>query len=366
MEKGALTKLTIKGFKSFRDLDNFELSNINILIGANGAGKSNFISFFKMLNNLVEGRFQQWIMTQGGAERVLYNGLKTTSEMFVKLDFGCNEYEASFKPSEVGSLFISEERILQNFGDSKKIPFNHLIGTARDESSLIQNAEHSVEKECKDFIKSWKTYHFHDTGPTAKMKQPCEYNHDYELHPFAENLASFLFTMQSSYPHIYQNIVDTVKLVIPFFENFSLKTIGDPQNPIPFLYLNWKSAHSDYELGINQLSDGSLRFICLTCALLQPSCPKTILIDEPELGLHPTALGVLGALLRKASKRMQVIVSTQSPGLVGEFGVEDLIVVERDAHQTAFRRLHEQDFSQWLEDYSTGELWEKNILGGRP
>lgn len=106
--------------------------------------------------------------------------------------------------------------------------------------------------------------------------------------------------------------------------------------------------------------------MCLVTALLQPEPPSTIIIDEPELGLHPYAITLLGGLLRSASTRMQIIVSTQSVPLLNEFSIDDLIVVERDNEVSVFKRLDEDEFSGWLDNYSVGELWEKNILGGRP
>ena len=97
---------------------------------------------------------------------------------------------------------------------------------------------------------------------------------------------------------------------------------------------------------------------------MQPDPPSTIIIDEPELGLHPYAIHLLGALLRSASKRMQVIVATQSTLLLDEFDVEDLIVVELENGVSVFKRLEEEDFNEWLKDFSVGELWSKNVLGG--
>lgn len=130
--------------------------------------------------------------------------------------------------------------------------------------------------------------------------------------------------------------------------------------------LLWRQQDSDYPFWPSQLSDGSIRFICLVTALLQPDPPSTIIIDEPELGLHPYAITLLASLLRSASKRMQVIASTQSVPLVNEFSIDDLVVVERDKSATIFKRFEEDEFKIWLEDYSVGELWEKNVLGGRP
>jgi len=185
------------------------------------------------------------------------------------------------------------------------------------------------------------------------------------LRPDASNLAAFLYRLQNESPNVYEEIRRTVRLAIPFFDDFvlkpqSLKT-GEEQ-----IRLLWRQQGSDYSLWSSQLSDGSLRFICLVTALLQPTPPSTIIIDEPELGLHPYAITLLGALLRSASRRMQVIVSTQSVPLLNEFSLSDMIVVERENDETVFKRLNEQDFTAWLEDYSIGELWEKNVLGGRP
>jgi predicted ATPase len=190
--------------------------------------------------------------------------------------------------------------------------------------------------------------------------------HDNEyLRPDASNLAAFLFRLSEESPDVYEQIRKTIRLAIPFFDNFDLKPrkLKTEEEQIRLL---WKQIDSDYSLWPSQLSDGSIRFICLVTALLQPTPPSTIIIDEPELGLHPYAITLLGALLRSASTRMQVIVSTQSVPLVNEFSINDLIVVERENSGTVFKRHEEEEFKNWLETYSVGELWEKNILGGRP
>jgi len=181
----------------------------------------------------------------------------------------------------------------------------------------------------------------------------------------ASNLAAFLFRLQSEAPDVYSQIRKTVRLAVPFFEDFVLKptTLPTEEQQIRLL---WKQNDSDYALWPSQLSDGSIRFICLVTALLQPDPPTAIIIDEPELGLHPYAITLLGALIRSAATRTQVIVSTQSVPLLNEFEIEDLIVVEREEGGSVFKRLAEADFTSWLEDYSIGELWEKNVLGGRP
>ncbi|HHG3532795.1 TPA: AAA family ATPase [Vibrio parahaemolyticus] len=206
-------------------------------------------------------------------------------------------------------------------------------------------------------------FHFHDTSDTAAVKRLGAVHDTEYLRSDASNLAAYLFKLQRENSEVYAQICKTVRLAVPFFDDFVLKPIqlasGEEQ-----IRLLWKQADSDYPLWPSQLSDGSIRFICLVTALLQPNPPSTIIIDEPELGLHPYAITLLGALLRSASKRMQVIVSTQSVPLLNEFELDDLIVVEREEGASTFKRLDADKFRTWLDDYSVGELWEKNIIGG--
>jgi predicted ATPase len=218
---------------------------------------------------------------------------------------------------------------------------------------------------CYRSISSWKVFHFHDTSETAGMKRLGSLQDNEYLRPDASNLAAFLCKLSNESPDVFGQIVKTIRLAIPFFDDFVLKPtkLKTQEQQIRLL---WRQKDSDYSLWPSQLSDGSIRFVCLVTALLQPDPPSTIIIDEPELGLHPYAITLLGSLLRSASTRMQVIVSTQSVPLVNEFSIDDLIIVERELGATVFNRYAEEDFKTWLEDYSVGELWEKNILGGRP
>ena len=115
-----------------------------------------------------------------------------------------------------------------------------------------------------------------------------------------------------------------------------------------------------------RLSDGTLRFICLTTALLQPDPPSAIIIDEPELGLHPYAIEILAELIEATARKTQLIVSTQSPALLDYFEPKDIIIVNRKKGASVFERLNKEDLSTWLKDYSLGDLWRKNIIAGGP
>lgn len=356
--------LTIEGFQSIRQLDRLELRDLNVLIGANGAGKSNFVAYFRMLGELVEQRLQVWTRARGGSDRLLTYGIKETAQIKSFIEFGRNGYGFILQPT-VDTAFVFAEESLFFDGDygEKWIGLGAGHSEARLKTQIIGGAR--VAEYCYNAISSWKVFHFHDTSDTAGVKRKVGLQENKFLRPNAENLAAYLYMLRSRYPNVYSRIRKMVQLAIPFFDDFVLEP--EPLRPDEFqIQLMWRQLNSDYTLLPSQLSDGSIRFICLTTALLQPNPPSTIIIDEPELGLHPYALTLLGALMRSASQQMQIIVSTQSVPLLNEFSIDDLIIVEREEGVSVFKRLDEAEFINWLEEYTIGELWEKNILGGRP
>jgi len=165
------------------------------------------------------------------------------------------------------------------------------------------------------------------------------------------------------YPENYQQIVSTIRLVAPFFADFVHREDADN------VQLEWfELGNPDTPFKAHVLSDGTLRFICLATLLLQPFrlMSDTVLIDEPELGLHPYALAILADLIKRASEQKQLIISTQSVELIEHFSANDIIVVDRVKDASTFKRLNEENLKDWLEDYSLGELWKQNIIGGRP
>jgi len=252
-------------------------------------------------------------------------------------------------------------------------PKSH-IGSGHKESKLAIRSKYStgnkptnIEAYVLDSLKSWKVYHFHDTSESAPVKKSRDINDNIYLRHDASNLASFLYMLQRTREEHYLAIRDTVRLVTPFFDDFLLRPHPENENMIR---LEWREKGSDFPFQAYHLSDGMLRFICLATLLLQPTLPSTVLIDEPELGLHPYAIVVLASLIKSASERTQIIVSTQSVSLVNQFDPENLLIVERDEnsgmYETVVTRVDQQRLSSWLEEYSLGELWEKNVLGGRP
>lgn len=369
----AIKKLTIEGFKSIRKLEDFELRSLNIMIGANGAGKSNFVAFFRLLREMIEQRLQLAISTEGGADAWLYMGPRITKEIVAKLYFGNNGYEFALRPTADNRLVFSDEA---TFFQGQFGPNRRSLGSGHSEARLRDlkddsgiTARYGVPHYVFEALSSWVVYHFHDTSATAGVRRQGPINDNVFLRPNADNLAAYLYRLDSTHPKIYQKIRDVVRLATPFFDDFKLRPV--PTNP-ELIQLEWSQKDSDYLFRASQLSDGTLRFICLATALLQPSLPATVLFDEPELGLHPYALTLLANLLHQAARSFgsyvsqQVIVSTQSAPLLNEFAPEDVVVAERSQGQSIFRRLDSANLSEWLNDYSLGELWQKNVLGGRP
>ncbi len=359
--------LTIKGFKSIRNLDRFSLNNLNVLIGANGVGKSNFVSYFRMLSAMMASNLQQWTANQGSADRIVSFGIKETKKIESFIEFGLNGYKFEIEATIDGRFSFVREELFFNgpyFG-KKWIK----LGTGHSEARLKENYNsalpRSVADHCYSAIASWKVFHFHDTSDTAGVKRLGSVHDNPYLRPDAANLAAYLYRLSAEVPDVYDQIRKTIRLAIPYFDDFVLEPRKLPSGEEQIALL-WCQKKSDYRLWPSQLSDGSIRFICLVTALLQPDPPSTIIIDEPELGLHPYALALLGSLLRSAATRMQVIVSTQSVPLVNEFAIDDLIVVDQEDGATVFKRHTQTEFAAWLEEYSVGDLWQKNILGGRP
>ena len=355
-----IRKISIRGYKSIRELEDFSLTNLNVLIGANGAGKSNFISFFRLLARLMVGELNYSIAKSGGPDAMLHYGRKRTPQMSAEMYFGNNGYKFVLEPTLGNTLIFARESF---YWDYNGYSFPLGAGHAETLSSSGQHAR--VASYVVPSVKSWIVYHFHDTSDTAPMKQACALNDNGWLRPDGANLAAYLYRLREQFPEHYRRIVDTVQLMAPFFADFQLRP--NPLDPNS-IQLEWNEVGSDFPFLGHHLSDGSLRFICLATVLLQPDelMPATILFDEPERGLHPYAIELLASLMHQAAVKHQLIVSTQSVELLNQFSPEQVIVVDRENDQSTFKHLDPKALSVWLDEYSLGDMWKQNMFGGRP
>lgn len=341
-----LESIAIKGFRSFGKEVEVPLRPLNVLIGANGAGKSNFLEAFRFLSAFAEGRHGSFVERAGGADRILHFGARTTKQAEMRITFADTDaYTVKLYGGEGDRIFPEDEYIclgMQRYPD---------MGDQR--------------RNTQKRLLSWRVYQFHDTGTDSPMKNTCNVDDNRYLRHDGSNLSAFLYLLREKYAPEYRMVCKTVRLVAPFFEDFILEPRALNRKTI---ILQWRHKGSDSFFDADALSDGTLRFMALATLLLQPKelRPDIILIDEPELGLHPYAIAILAGMFRSVAHESQVVAATQSPTLVDRFEPEDVLVADRVEGQTRIERLDSGEPGEWLEDYSLGELWEKNHFGGRP
>ncbi|MBI5528811.1 MAG: AAA family ATPase [Deltaproteobacteria bacterium] len=368
-----LKSLSLRGFKTYRDLPLFEPGRLSVLVGGNGAGKSNLVSFFSLLYRMMAegGELQLAVSEAGGAGRLLHDGPKNTESVSARLelqaDQGVNFYEFRLSFAANDTLIFTEE----NWGfqrPDRPAPQTggHVAG--HRESNLMERAFSGTDQlahTIRSLLRKCVAYQFHDTSFTSGMRRKSSRADARFLHRDGSNIAAFLDRLGVGSPAerlALKRIQDSVRQVLPFFAEFVLV----PENG--HVMLQWRERGSDEVFAASQASDGMLRLLSLMTLLCQPesTLPAILMLDEPELGLHPQAIMMVASLIRKVSTHCQVLVATQSVPLVDEFSLDEIVVLSRPERVSTLRRLSAKEYETWLEEYSTGELWRKNLLEGGP
>ena len=373
MSNNKLKNLTISGYKSIGGETSIDFRARNVFIGQNGAGKSNLISFFRLLNWAMPspGNLQFHVGRCGGASTFLFDGPSKTPQIVATLAFetdqGTNEYHFRLFHAAGDTLVFADERFrYYKHGGSPGKWFD--MGAGHKEPRLIEYAQegkklgYSTARFIHYLLRDLVVHQFHNTSETARVRTKWPVSDNRLLKEDAANLASVLFYLKESEPTYYRRIVESIRQVAPFFADFELAPEGDS------IFLRWRERGSDVVFGAHQMSDGTLRMIALVTLLLQPEdrLPSLIVLDEPELGLHPAAVTLVATLLKDISERRQVVVATQSPSLIDEFDPEDVVVVNRVERESTFERLDPDALVDWLSEYRLSDLWDKNVVGGRP
>lgn len=349
-----ISRLQLQGYKSIKQIDiNFE--NINIFIGGNGAGKSNLLSFFEFLKNIGNKELQNTIMKQGGAERILYNGKKITNEISFVSHFSKYAFFAKLTPAHGDTMILEQQRL-------DDVSQNNILYT----TDGVRELEDDGLLKKLHLLDQIEVYHFHDTSPTSPMKSSCSIMDNERLLSDGRNIAAILYRIEQQYPDDYKRIVNIINMVAPYFKEFCLRP--NPLQP-SIIQLEWYKKGSESVFSADQLSDGTLRFIVSTTLLNMPEemCKNVVCIDEPELGMHPFAITLLSEMIKKYASKHQVFIATQSADFVNEFEASQLVITEQHDGETSFRRItDDMQLEEWLMEYSLGELWKKNVIGGRP
>jgi predicted ATPase len=350
-------------------LENFSPQEINVLIGANGSGKSNLIFFFNLLSWMVKSpeRFQEKIGEWGNASGLLHLGSRVTRDLVgylnIETEAGENEYRFRLHAGGGDRLFFAEEKIRHtnpNMGPGKA---NWLeIGAGGPESKLLEKrSDHRTIRVIGDLLRQIQVYQFHDTSLESFIRKSWQRLDGSYLKGHGGNLGSFLLNLQENHSAHYVRIVQYIREIVPDFDNF----VFSEGNTIP---LRWAEKNTEYIFSADQASDGMLRFFALVSLLAQPSekLPPVMFIDEPELGLHPQAIVFLAGLIRKAATHSQIFVSTQSPELVSQFKPRHIVVVEKKKGISTYHVQEEAKLKTWLDEFTMGEIWSHNLIGGRP
>ena len=357
----SVAHVSVRGFKSIASLNELGLNSLNVMIGANGVGKSNLLELFSMLAHLMDGKLKRYVINHGGPDQLLHRSRNHTPEMEIAFEMGDRAYRATLIPDRYRLVFAEESL------GSAVIEAVCGLGSGHDESNLIKATKYDQFADAeliKRVVSQWRVYHFLDTSRMSAIRQAHFKRDNLGLKSDGSNLASYLRYLNDRYPDHHARIVQSIRLVTPCFGDFVYRDDAGDQ-----IDLEWQDVTDPETVkGPAQLSDGTLRFMCLATLLEQPVQlqPHTILIDEPELGLHPYALAIFAELLENASKSRQIVVATQSASLVNHLEPESVLVAERKSGESVFNRLDCDELRGWLEDFSLGDLWQMNVFGGRP
>ena len=279
------------------------------------------------------------------------------------------QYKIELTPDEADGMYPSLEVVYYWDRGSSPHPQHVPLGPWQGEAGISVSEEQRpyipLIQNVQNHLDRWRPYHFHDTSTASPMKKNADINDNRRLRPDGSNLAAFLFLLREKHGEAYELIRRTIRLVAPFFEDFHLEPLALNEDKIR---LEWKHRGTDAYFDSSSLSDGTLRFMALATLLLQPPSrrPSVIIVDEPELGLHPSAVTLLASLVKQAATETQIVLATQSSLLLDHFSPDDVLVANRVKGSTEFTRLKTEELREWLDEYSLGQLWEKNELGGRP
>ncbi len=364
---GSIKSVSIEGFRSLAKVQNLELPQLTVLIGANGAGKSNFIRFFDLLGWMLRGQnLQEFVLRQGGADDQLFMGARRTNaihaEIGIQTQSGCNDYRFTLAHLSVGDMLMVTNEAYRYSNQKKFVgdaKWTDLVGPSR-EAAILERTD-STAKAVLGLLKRCVTYQFHDTSANAFIKMAWDCDDKVWLRADGANLAPVLLRLKELDIRRYKLIVSQIMRVLPSFADFEL------QPAFGKVMLRWRSKYSEKTFGPHLTSDGSLRLFCLLTLLNLPSemLPDVLFFDEPELGLHPHAITLVAALLKKMSDSRQVFLATQSPYMVDCFELENIIVANMKDGATTLKNLPREQYQEWLDDeYLLSDIWLKDVVGG--
>ena len=370
-----IESLRVRGFRSLADVTLSGLPAATVLIGPNGAGKSNLLRFLDLLLYMLRHRrLGRFVERQGGAGDQLFGGAVATdqieSEITLKIGGAWYDYRFVLEYGHPDRFFFSAEAFRHRSNELRSASRWQDLGNGHREANLplaehfreFSHLDQAAAAEIVKVLRNCVVYQFHNTDDHSYLRQNADVTEGNVLRINGGNLPAVLYQMEREDRRRYERICRYIGRILPGFAHFDLE-----ENQFK-VALRWQSDWSDHSFGAHLTSDGSLRLFALITLLNMPpdKLPAVILLDEPELGLHPAGISLIGGMIRSLATRKQVIVATQSPQLVDAFGLDQIFVLELRKGRTEVRRYDPEEYRHWLDEYATGELWEQNLLGGRP
>lgn len=370
-----IESIHIKGFRSLADVEIEGLPRATVLIGANGSGKSNIVRFFDMVSWMIRScRLAEFVQRQGGADDQLFGGSKVSplleAKLVIRTDAGRNDYRFVLVHAHPDRFMFTEEAFrYSQKGLGTEASWQYL-GSGHSEAMIVEAAHltgpagvnPTTARVLVHLLRHCGVYQFHDTSDDSRLKKNWDAEDNAYLKSHGGNLAAILLRLEREDMRRFESICGHIRRALPVFDRFEIdERYGK-------VLLRWKAKGSDKTIGAHLTSDGSLRFFALVTLLNLPPgmLPDVLFLDEPELGLHPAAVTLVGDMIKALATERQVIAATQSPLLVDAFDLAEILVLELRDGRTEVRRHDEGSYRNWLEEYATGELWQKNLLGGRP
>lgn len=361
-----IRSVTIEGFRSLRHIENLDLPQLAVLIGANGSGKSTLIRFFEMLSWMLKSKkLQEFVVRHGGGDDQLFMGSRKTprihAEIRLETAAGNNDFRFDLMHLSAGDtlMVMNEAYRFAPLDLASGAQWTELVDIGKE--SKLSDQKNKTAKTICNLLRQCSTYQFHDTSANASIHNRWDVTESFRLRSDGGNLAAVLLDLQTIDPKRYYLITRQIQRVLPTFKEFVLEPEAGK------VLLRWLGKHSDKVFGSHLTSDGSLRLFCLLTLLNLPTnrLPDVMFFDEPELGLHPHAITLVAEMLKRLSKTRQIFIATQSPYMVDCFDLENIIVASANDGETVLRNLPREKYQEWLDDeYQLSDIWLKETVGG--
>jgi predicted ATPase len=383
--------IQVQGFRRLRDF-HLRLEPLNVMIGANGSGKTSLLEVFSLLAASASGGLKETIHNLGGVNLNLtaseYSDTSAAEEMRFGLEKsvpGNAPLKYSVSLRQAGANYqIPNESFTQHQDVTKPGPHKHFdagYGDVRyydpaarklvipawehdpQESALSQVPKmYQAPEDFRKTLASSTHYHGLDVGSRAPVRLPQPMREAKLPGRDGEDLVSCLYWMREAGPDRFETIQDTIRAAFPGFERLNFPPVAAGT-----LALTWKEKGMKHPFFMHQLSEGTLRFLWLVTLLYSPGLTGVTMIDEPEVSLHPELLSILADCLREASQRTQLIIATHADRLVRFLSPGDVVVmdVQEDGTTRATRAI-DLNLDAWLDDYTLDQVWQHGTLGGRP